>query len=242
MKNTIPPRWKKITFDYSDINENDLCQNHHVIEGARIIPPDKLSSKEIYSILISNIVNKPTLNIHFEKLFQNTTLDWNKIYLSPLLATIDTTLRSFQYKILNNVLFLNKKLCTFGITNTTLCSFCNTLEETPIHIFLDCVHVKCLWERLRMKFQNNFILPSLTQQSVILGMYNEANDNYNLLSHISLISKYIYISREKQTLNIDILIANLIKAKKTEKQISIVTINKREAYKKSGALQITFYQ
>ena len=52
---------------------------------------------------------------------------------------------------------------------------------------------------------------------------------------------YIYISREKRTLNIDILIANLIKVKKREKQISIVAINKRETYKKSGALQITFY-
>ena len=50
--------------------------------------------------------------------------------------------------------------------------------------------------------------------SFILELYNEANDNYNLLSHILLIFKYyIYISREKQTLNIDILIANLIKVK-----------------------------
>ena len=114
-------------FDYSDINENDFCQNNHVIKGARILPLDKLFSKEIYSILISNIVNKPTSNIYFEKLFENTTLDWNKIYLSPRLATIDTTLRSFQYKILNNVLFLNKKLYTFGITNTALCSFCNAV-------------------------------------------------------------------------------------------------------------------
>ena len=40
----------------------------------------------------------------------------------------------------------------------------------------------------------------------------------------------------------DILIANLIKVKKREKQISIVTINKREAHKKIGVLQITFYQ
>ena len=176
-------------------------------------------------------------------MFENTTLDWNKIYLSPRLATIDTTLRSFQYKILNNVLFLNKKLYTFGITNTALCSFCNTLEETPIHIFFDCVHVKCLWERLRMKFQNNFVLLSLTPHTAILGLHNEANDKYNLLSHILLIFKYyIYISREKRILNIDILIANLIKAKKREKQISIFTINKRDAYKKSGALQITFYQ
>ena len=48
---------KRIIFDYNDINENDLCQNHRVIKGARALPLDKLS-KEIYSILISNIVNK----------------------------------------------------------------------------------------------------------------------------------------------------------------------------------------
>ena len=147
MKHAIPPRWEKIIFDYNDINKNNLCQNHQVIKGARILPLDKLSSKEIYSIFISNIVNKPTSNIYFEKLFENTTLDWNKIYLSPRLATIETNLRSFWYKIVNNVLFLNKKLYTFGITNTALCSFCNVVEETPMHIFFDCVKVKCLWER-----------------------------------------------------------------------------------------------
>ena len=84
-----------------------------------------------------------------------------------------------------------------------------------------------------MKFQSNFILPSLRPQTGICGLYNEANDNYNLLIHILLIFQYyIYISSEKRTLNIDILIANLTKAKKREKQISIVTINKREAFKK----------
>ena len=74
-------------------------------------------------------------------MFENATLDLNKIYLSPRLATNDTTLRSFQYEILNNVLFLDKKLYTFGITNTALCSFCNTLEETPMDIFFDCFYV-----------------------------------------------------------------------------------------------------
>ena len=72
--------------------------------------------------------------------------------------------------------------------------------------------------RLQMKFQNNLILLSLTPQPDILGLYNEANDNYNLLSHILLNFKcYIYISREKRMLNIDILIGNLIKVKKREK-------------------------
>ena len=156
-------------------------------------------------------------------MFENTTLDWNKIYLSPRLATIDTTLHSFQYKILNSLLFLKKKLYTFGRTNTALCTFCDAVEETPIHIFFDCIHVKSLWERLRMKFENNFILPSLTPQIAIIGLCNEANDNYNLLSHILLIFKYyIYISREKPILNINILIANLIKVKKREKQITLL--------------------
>ena len=75
-----------------------------------------------------------------------------------------------------------------------------------------------------MKFENDFILPSLTPQTAILGLYNKANDNY------------IYILREKRILNIDILIANLIKVKKREKQIIIVTINKREAYKKEWSI------
>ena len=77
------------------------------------MPLKKLSSKETYSILIQNIVNKLTSNIYFEKLFENTILDWNwnNIYLSPRLATIDTTLRPFQYRVLNvlnNLLFLTK--------------------------------------------------------------------------------------------------------------------------------------
>ena len=151
--------------------------------------------------------------------------------MSPHLANIETTLRSFQYKILNNVLFLNENLYTFGIQILLFALFVTLKKKTPIHIFFDCIHVKCLWERLPMKFQNDFILPSFTPQTAVLGLHNEANDNYNLLSHILLIFKYIYISREKRTLNINILIANLIKVKRREKQISIGTINKREAYK-----------
>ena len=65
-------------------------------------------------------------------------------HLLVCFLTIDTTWRSCHYKIVNNVPFLNTKLYTFRITYAALCSFCNTLEETPIHIFFDCIHDKCL--------------------------------------------------------------------------------------------------
>ena len=128
----IPTIWKTLISNDGDIDEKKLHQNYHVVKVARILSTDKLSSKKIYSILISNIVNKPASNIDFEKLFENTALDWSKIYLLPLLLTIDITMLSFQYKILNNVIFLNKKVYTFGITNTVLCSFYKTWEETPM--------------------------------------------------------------------------------------------------------------
>ena len=117
----------------------------------------------------------------------------------PHIATNDTTLSSFQCKILNNVLSLNNKLYTFGIKNTALGSFYQTLEETLIHTFYDCIYGQSLWERLQVKSQNDTILPSLTTQTNIIGLANDANNTFNYLSHKLLVFKYyIYISREKQ--------------------------------------------
>ena len=48
-------------------------------------------------------------------------------------------MQSVQYKILNNVLFLNKKLHTFGVKPSPLCSFCNLYDETPYHNFMNVI-------------------------------------------------------------------------------------------------------
>ena len=101
---------------------------------------EKLSSKELYSILITKFTNKPSSNVYFEKIFPNTKFDWRKIYILPRITTINTLLRSFQYKALNNILFLNKKLFVLRIKKTSLCSFCNK-EETPLHIFSEITSV-----------------------------------------------------------------------------------------------------
>ena len=85
-----------------------MHQNHHVKKWARILSTNK-------PFLIATIVNKPSPNIYFKKLFENIIPDWSKIYLLSGLGTTDTTLCSFQNKIFNNVLFLNKNLYNFGI-------------------------------------------------------------------------------------------------------------------------------
>ena len=48
-----------------------------MIKGSRILTLDKISSTEIYAILISKVQNKPYSN--FENLFNDNDIDWATI-------------------------------------------------------------------------------------------------------------------------------------------------------------------
>ena len=57
-------------------------------------------------------------------MFPNKPIKWDKIYLLPRKVTYNTYSRCFQYKILNNILYLNNKLYTSKLTTSPLCCFC----------------------------------------------------------------------------------------------------------------------
>ena len=67
----------------------------------------------------------------------------------PRIVTKDSRLQVFQYKLLNNVLYLNKMLFKFGKIDSPLCPFCKMIEETPLHLFYNCIKTKLLWDQLR---------------------------------------------------------------------------------------------
>ena len=137
--------------------------------------------------------------------------------------------------MLNNVLFLNKKLHTFGIKPSPLCSFGKLCDKTPYHIFHECDRVKCLWSDLVQCFQNNLILPTLTPQTAIFGFLDSTNNdsifenNKCLSNHILLIFKlYLYKSREKKLININK--AEIQKVKRIEKEIALTNSKKTIAF------------
>ena len=78
-------------------------------------------------------------------------------------------MRIFQYKILNNFLYLNKKLCKMGLVQTPLCSFCKEDDETLIHLCAWCPVTKNLWNRL-VWLSMAINLPDLSLQNVLLGI------------------------------------------------------------------------
>ena len=108
---------------------------HHIIKKYQIYSLSMCNSKELYSLQVSLNETKTMSQIYFDKLFPNKKIEWKCICLMPRRVTIDTNSRIFQYKILNNVLYLNEKLFKFEIVSPPLCSFCNSENKTPIHLF-----------------------------------------------------------------------------------------------------------
>ena len=103
--------------------KNIIYLNHHLIKNNQILAIEKLIPKELYSLSIVLKNELPTSQKYFCNIFPNLQVEWKKIYLLPRKVSNDTNLRMFQYKILNNILYLNKQLFLFNKKETKLCSY-----------------------------------------------------------------------------------------------------------------------
>ena len=103
--------------------KNIIYLNHHLIKNNQILAIEKLIPKELYSLSIVLKNELPTSQKYFCNFFPNSQVEWKEIYLLPRKVSIDTNLRMLQYKILNNILYLNKQLFLFNKKETKLCSY-----------------------------------------------------------------------------------------------------------------------
>ena len=86
------------------INVGLLKPLNHSVKNNRIVALEKLHSKKIYSLIISQNISTPISQQYLKTLFPHMNLDWKLIYLLPRILTMNTSLRAFQYKVLT---FLN---------------------------------------------------------------------------------------------------------------------------------------
>ena len=131
----IPKLWVEALNKDLGLSVNLAIYDHNLIKNCQLYTLDKLVSKELYNISLCSMYEKPTSQSYYEKLLETTNLNWKEIL--PRKVSIDTNLLMFQYKILNNILFLNKLLFKFKKVPSPLCSFCNSADETP-DIFYTC--------------------------------------------------------------------------------------------------------
>ena len=120
----------------------------------------KLTSKELYSIFVCKKTRIPTSQQYFHSLFPDSNLYWKLIYLLPREISRSTSCRTFQYKKLSNVLYLNKMLFRFGKTPSSLYSFCKLHDEPLIDLFCCCNQLISLWIETKLFFPINTFVPT----------------------------------------------------------------------------------
>ena len=90
----------------------------------------KVSSKLLYKAFKSTKQVPPTAQKKFKEKFSYFSFNLNDIYSLPFKVTIETKIREFQYKVLNNIVFTNKKMFKFKMTDSPSCSFCKRVSRT----------------------------------------------------------------------------------------------------------------
>ena len=113
----------------------------------------------------------------------------SKLKTGKLKTITNAYLRSFQYKVINNILYLNGNRFVFVLPATS-------------SYFCDCAITQCLWEKLQLKLKDNITLLTLTPSAAIFGFFEVNCQSYLVKNYIALISKlYIYKSRKNKFLS-----------------------------------------
>ena len=210
LTNVIPRTWRHIVLDDVHHPLAPVTPVRGMIQSTRMLPLKELVSKRIYAILIRKRNHTPTSQTFYNTKFpQIQANNWLQIYMLPRKTTRNMYARYFQYRIINNILYLNDRLYHFGKSETNLCSFCNNAIENPTHLFSQCPRVIRLWVELKEILSPYLSLHDLHAQSALLGFFDDSQTKL-LLNHLLLIFKmYVYNSRSKLTLRLNELMENI---------------------------------
>ena len=133
--------------------------------------PNYLKSRPIKLVIVLFI--PPTAKKTLSGKFEIGEELWPKIYMLSNKCAIDTRTRVFQYKILNNVLYLNKHLYKTKGVESPLCSLCQKENETFEHLFVDCTFSKELWTDLKQSLSPHLALPNLNAKKLYFRFYRQ---------------------------------------------------------------------
>ena len=115
--------------------------------------PWQVTLSRLYNILAYVSPHKPNSQFYSENFFREQDLHWRQIYLILSKLLLDCCyVRSFQYKVLNNVPYMSKKPIVFGTSSSPLWSFCENAAKTILHLFYECNVTKKLWKSLNSLF------------------------------------------------------------------------------------------
>ena len=203
----LPKAWKTGSFSERNTRNMDKYMK-------------KITTRNIYKEKIEKIIIPPTSELFLSKLL-NIPCDLIKEYYGiPFNTTIYTKLRSFQFKVIHNILYTNEKLHKIGYSDTALCTFCKKETETLLHLFVQCESISPLWKKITDNLLQPYGIETLSNKDILLGILVEKQNN--VINHIIMEAKYyIYASKLEQSLpHYNRLISRLKLTESIEREIA----------------------
>ena len=110
-----------------------------------------------------------------------------RAFILPHTVAYEPYVKAFQFKILNSIIYTNKKLFKIGYSESDRCSFCNNDSETLHHLFFNCPYSNIFWKH----FENYYFMvtnqrKTLGLQEIIIGI---TTTPYPSLNYLLLIAK-----------------------------------------------------
>ena len=217
----IPNRWKNNLKENAPLNVT-IIHTQHTLQVTRILPLNKLSSKQCYIILTHNLKAPPTSQQKISEILDSNNIDWPTVYPLGNRTTIDSYSRMFHFKCSHNILYLNKALFKMKITTTKICSLCKIADETIIHLFFECPVTKNLWQHIKQRYQN-LAIPDLTPESAFFGFKHDL-----FLNQIHIIFRIaVYIKKDSNACSSDYIISRIEYIKKIEENLTFLDPKKK---------------
>ena len=147
----IPREWKEFIRDTGNLPADNFSDfRHGVFISGFFTKLSQVKTNQIYDSLVRKTFIPPTAKKTLSGKFGIGKELWPKIYMLSSKCAIDTRTRVFQYKILSNVLYLNKHLYKMKVVESPLFSLCQKENNTFEYLFVDCTFSKKLWTEIKV--------------------------------------------------------------------------------------------
>ena len=180
------PHKRKILMKDADFNTfHDASSLSRNCNGTRI------TSRDVYLSFVQTKFKKPTAQAHFLKRV-DSQIDWDSVYRRIYNMSIDPYTRFFQYKILNNCLYLNRDLFRLRSLSLlfALSAPCFQKQSIAYLFIVYCLlfiylFIYLFYREIRIWTKSvGIVLPELNIPNFILGVDSEKHSpviNFSLL-------------------------------------------------------------
>jgi hypothetical protein len=201
LKDAIPKEWRE-KLKTMKVPRNIFQENEELYMriNKQNMPINLITNKDIYWKIIKKIQLPHITKEKWENELNLNAKDW-AYYFQIIKIIRDTKIRSFQYKLIFNLVPCNLYLYKIGRSDTFTCNFCTKVDNN-IHYFYNCNGTKLFWNGVQnwwnnMKKENNNEHEYITinKSMAILGIKTRKEELYNFNAILQISRWHIYVEK-----------------------------------------------